>query len=368
MIEQIVGKRPKQRSPLAMRATGVFFVLLLACGSTEPVIEPATETASVPEDNGASSSSPAPSPAPAAPSNPDPAPAAPPPTSSPTPPAAKTAAECFKDLQGPVKGPDYDKHKPTIAQSCAGTHHQNIAGVEKLVFLGDSITVGTPPTMPDDFYRLRLEKALEKKFGTLEKSSCANWGAETNDLLANDKQLEQCFPNATESKKTLVVMTVGGNDVHSWAKKKVTSAAAMIEAQAAADNLRAAIDWLKAPGRFTNGVYIVFANVYEYTDTSGDLSSCPTATLAGMSGKWTEGTAAVVHMQEQFMKVAVDTKTDMMFMLEHFCGHGWNSDDATLQCYRGPNTKRWLDATCIHPTPDGHEQIANQFLKVLEGP
>ena len=266
-----------------------------------------------------------------------------------------------------MKGPDYDQFKPTIAQSCAGTHHQTITGVEKVVFLGDSITVGTPPTLPDDFYRLRLEKALEKKFGSLEKKSCAAWGAKTNDLLDNDKQLAQCFPGATESKRTLVVMTMGGNDIHSWAKDKVTSAQAIAEAQTVADNMRSAVDWLKAPGRFTNGVFVVFANVYEYTDTSGDLSSCPTASLAGMSGKWTEGTEAVVKLQEQYMKVAVDTKTDMMFMLEHFCGHGWNNDKASLQCYRGANAPRWIDATCIHPNPDGHEQISAQFMKIVEG-
>lgn len=266
-----------------------------------------------------------------------------------------------------MKGPDYDQFKPTIAPSCAGTQHQTITGVEKVVFLGDSITVGTPPTLPADFYRSRLEKALEKKFGSLEKKSCAAWGAKTNDLLDNDKQLQQCFPNATESKRTLVVMTMGGNDIHSWAKDKITSAKAMTEAQTTADNLRAAIEWLKAPGRFTNGVYVVFANVYEYTDTSGDLSSCPTASLAGMSGQYTEGTEAIVKLQEQYMKVAVDTKTDMMFMLEHFCGHGWNNDDSTLQCYRGPNAPRWIDATCIHPNPEGHEQISTQFMKIVDG-
>jgi lysophospholipase L1-like esterase len=343
----------------------LFAALLSSCGSVEPTPEsvgaPAPPAGSNPNASAPASGGDAPAPPPA----PDPAPA--PAPSSPTQPPALTAAECFKALQGPVKGPNYDQFKPTIAPSCAGTHHQTITGIEKLVFLGDSITVGTPPSLPDDFYRVRMEKALEKKFGSLEKKSCANWGAETNDLLANDKQLEQCFPNATEPKRTLVVMTVGGNDVHSWAKDKVTSAQAMTEAQTAADNLRAAVDWLKAPGRFPNGVFVVFANVYEYTDTSGDLSSCPTASLAGMSGKWTEGTEAVVKLQEQYMKVAVDTKTDMMFMLEHFCGHGWNADDASLQCYRGANAPRWIDATCIHPNPDGHDQIATQFLKIIDG-
>ena len=344
---------------LALMRRTLLALALVACGTDESVPGPESTPASadVPPSPPASTSSSAPAPAPA-------------PSSDPTPAASKplTAKECFKDLAGPVAGPDYDQFKPTIAQSCAGTHHQNITGVEKLVFLGDSITVGTPPTSPTDFYSVRLTKALEAKFGSsLEVASCAGWGAETNDLLDNDKQLAKCFPNETESKRTLVVMTMGGNDEHSWAKDKITAAQAMTEAQTTADNLRAAINWLRSPGRFTNGVYVVFANVYEYTDTSGDLGSCPAASLAGMSGQWSEGAPAVVHLEEQYMKVAVETKTDMMFMLEHFCGHGWKADDPSLQCYRGPNAERWIDLTCIHPTPAGHEQIALQFGKVIDG-
>lgn len=348
---------------------GVIALVLAACGSVESAPEPTSEApASSPSESTSPPSSSDPSPAqagqPGQPADPG-QPGQPAQPGQPTKPAL-TAAECFKDLTGPVVGPNYDQFKPTIAPSCAGTHHQNITGVEKVVFLGDSITVGTPPTLPKDFYRMRLESQLETKFGSLEKSSCAAWGAKTNDLVDNDKQLEKCFPGATQSKRTLVVMTMGGNDIHSWAKDKTSAAQAKVEAQQAADNVRAAIGWLQTPGRFTNGVYVVFANVYEYTDTSGDLSSCPTASLAGMSGTWAEGAPAVVMLQEQLMKVAVDTKTDLMFMLEHFCGHGWNNDDPTLQCYRGPNTPRWIDATCIHPNPDGHEQIALQFMKVIE--
>jgi hypothetical protein len=162
-------------------------------------------------------------------------------------------------------------------------------------------------------------------------------------------------------------MTMGGNDIAPWAKNKLSTADAMVQADAAADRLRAAIDWLHAPGRFPNGVYVVFANVYEYTDTSGDLASCPAASFSGMSGTWPEGGPAIVHFQERFMEIATATKTDMMFLLEHFCGHGYHRGDASLQCYRGPGAELWFDFTCIHPTPKGHEQIANLFLQVIDG-
>lgn len=56
-------------------------------------------------------------------------------------------------------------------------------------------------------------------------------------------------------------MTMGGNDIAAWAKDKLSAADAMVAADQAADRLRAAVDWLKTPGRFPNGVFVVFANV-----------------------------------------------------------------------------------------------------------
>src|SRR5687768_12919605 len=123
-------------------APALLVAVLVACGSVEPVPEQSQPIDPAAAPPGASPSSPSP-PAPAPGPTPAPSP------SSPAQPPALTAAECFKDLQGSVKGPDYDKVKPTLAPSCAGTHHQTITGVEKVVFLGDSITVGTPPTIND---------------------------------------------------------------------------------------------------------------------------------------------------------------------------------------------------------------------------
>ncbi|MBX3263847.1 MAG: hypothetical protein KF782_29510 [Labilithrix sp.] len=298
------------------------------------------------------------------PSSPSAPPSTPPPPSA----AAPTAAECFQDIAGSTPGPDYDKHGPTIAKSCAGTHHQTIAGVEKVVFLGDSVTVGTPPTPQKDFYRTRLEAMLKQKFGAgLEVASCAEWGARVDDLLEGGKQIEKCFPSGVETKKTLVVMTNGGNDLAAWAKSKLSTSAAVAEADAALDLLRSAIEWLKSPTHFPNGSFVVFANVYEYTDTSGDLTSCPAASLSGLRGTWPEGIDALVHFEEGFMKVAVDTQTDLMFLFEHFCGRGFKRKDASLQCYRGQDAPLWFDVSCIHPTPAGHEQIALQFAKVIDG-
>ena len=58
---------------------------------------------------------------------------------------------------------------------------------------------------------------------------------------------------------------------------------------------------------------------------------------------------------------------DMVFMLETFCGHGFNRDLEDGRCYRGPDADLWFDLSCIHPNPTGHAATAEMFLSVIEG-
>jgi lysophospholipase L1-like esterase len=278
---------------------------------------------------------------------------------------------CFKNIGDPAKPfPEYDQFLPVYGTHCHGTNHQQIQGVQKVVFLGDSVTAGSPPTLPADFYRTKLTAMLEQKFGPLEVKNCSAWGARVDDLLLEPhKQILSCFPDPQEPKTTLVVMTVGGNDAAAWAKDGLDGtpiSAIMQDVDQAVTLMRDAIEWFgNNPQRFPAGVYVIFASVYEYTDGTGNLSSCPTALLAGMSGQWPEGRQAYIRVNEQFVKIAVDTQTDVIFMLENFCGHGFAAANPAGECYRGPGTEIWFDLTCIHPNPKGHEQIAKMFMSVV---
>ena len=73
----------------------------------------------------------------------------------------------------------------------------------------------------------------------------------------------------------------------------------------------------------------------------------------------------VVWANEQYMAIATETGADMIFLLESFCGHGFNADDPTAPCYRGPGAETWFDLTCIHPNPTGHQQITDMFMAVV---
>ncbi len=275
-----------------------------------------------------------------------------------------TAKKCFPDFLGPIVYVNYDQFNPVINSTCTGTNHQDIQGVQRLVFLGDSITTGTPPTTTAQFYRTILTNNMKKKFGSnLAVQDCSKWGARDGDLAG---QIQQCFPTTPEQKKTLTVFTMGGNDLADMAGKKEDVQTATAQADQAIADLRSAVTWLKDPKNFPNGSYVVFADVYEYTDLSANLDSCPLASTAGLSGTWQTGVAVLTHMDEQYMKVAVDTQTDMIFMEEKFCGHGYENTDSSLQCYQGPNTARWFDISCIHPTPTGHSVIADLFTKTID--
>ncbi len=269
-------------------------------------------------------------------------------------------SDCLAEHRFPV-APNYDPYEPVMGSHCKGTNHQAIEGVEKLVFVGDSITQGTPPTSTAQFYRTVLAERLTAKFPGLEVVECADNGARMDDLQG---QLDRCFP-ATEPLTTLVVMTMGGNDVAAWAGDKLPQTAAEAEAVAVASELRNAVGTLKDAAKFPAGAFFVFANVYEYTDGSGDLDACPTAGLAGLSGNYIEGATALARLQELMMEIAVDTQSDMVLMGEEFCGHGYKRDLQNT-CYRGPDAENWFDFTCIHPTPTGHGVIADLFELVID--
>lgn len=288
-------------------------------------------------------------------------------TPPPAPDAGSTIADlCFPGVGDPTKPrPDYDSLHPTIGSHCTGTNHQAIGGVEKVVFLGDSITEGTPPTPVWEYYREVLAAELRDAWGAdLEVAECAAWGARTDDLLlAPHQQVLSCFPGP-EPKKTLIVMTVGGNDMKaivddSIAGDTMEQTIAKVDGMVAL--LRDAIVYMKDPVNFPAGSYVVFANNYEFTDGTGEFDSCPGAGLAGYGGVVSAARPAFVHAAEEYMRLAVETGTDMIFLLEHFCGHGFHAGDPANECYRGADAETWFDFTCIHPTPAGHEAIAGLF-------
>ncbi len=322
---------------------------------------------------------------------------------------------CFPEIWDPkVVGPDYEQFAMTAASHCWGTDHQDIAGVERVVFLGDSVTVGVPNfgidleawgwlpagagTAVAEFYRNVLVPELVARFGleapatdfwenwpgvdvingtgaVMESGDfaiCAKWGARNDDLIQDNTQIEDCIPPGERGKTTLVIMTSGGNDLASLTGDHidgVDSATTWAKAELIAAQLRAAMEWFRVPDRFPSGVFVVYGNMYEFTDATADTSSCAAAELAGFGQPPPDPDLLadqVIWIQEEYMSIAVDNGMDMIWMLEHFCGHGFRNDDPRSRCFRGIDTPRWFDLSCTHPNAAGHAAIANMFLSVVD--
>jgi lysophospholipase L1-like esterase len=290
---------------------------------------------------------------------------------------------------------DYAQFNPVIGSHCKGTNHQEITDIERVVFLGDSVTVNTPPTPAGDGYRAQLADALVDRFGLAPPNglwdqynpidgisvvknagdfwSCAKWGARNDDFLPPGNQIDDCFPPDLFDKRTLVITTMGGNDMAAIAKDGANGKPydeVVADAETALQHLRDTAHWfVDDPDKFPNGVFLVYANVYEFTDGTADVTSCPAAGLGGFDKPWEDPSKLrdlIVWFNEQYMDIAVETGTDMIFMLENFCGHGFMADDPSSPCYRGPNSENWFDLTCIHPTPKGHDVITDLFTAVVD--
>lgn len=290
---------------------------------------------------------------------------------------------------------DYAQFDPVIGSHCKGTNHQEITDIERVVFLGDSVTVNTPPSQAGDGYRAQLADKLVERFGltppnglwdqynpidgvSLVKNSgdfwsCAKWGARNDDFLPPGNQINDCFPPDLFDKRTLVITTMGGNDMAAIAKDGANGKPydeVVADAETALQHLRDTAHWfVDDPNKFPNGVFLVYANVYEFTDGTADVTACPAAGLGGFDKPWEDPSKLrdlIVWFNEQYMEIAVETGTDMIFMLESFCGHGFKADDPSSPCYRGPNSETWFDLTCIHPTPKGHDVITDLFTAVVD--
>jgi lysophospholipase L1-like esterase len=327
------------------------------------------------------------------------------------------AAKCFSEISdGEAGGPNYDKFEFTVGEHCLGTNHQDITGIKKVVILGDSVTVGTPnlefllSTDNAHFWRNKLAEWLTTEFnldqgdvfswgiwktydyftgkgGSIESGdfkNCAKWGARNDDLIAGGGQIKECFPSYPElgnDQATLIVFTMGGNDVSKISQTGQDAPAEEVAAdypaawKVATDAsmfLEEAVIWLKDPVRFPGGSHVVFASPFEFTDSTGNTDACSVAALAGY-GAWEKPeiqTEIVIWLLEEYMRIAAEHDVDLIWMLEHFCGHGFvatgEDADTDNRCYRGPDAALWFDDTCIHPNSTGHNAIFEMFKSVIE--
>jgi lysophospholipase L1-like esterase len=309
--------------------------------------------------------------------------------------AMATPLSCLESLATKqATPPDYAQFDPVLNGACMGTNHQHIADIQHVVFVGDSVTVGTPPNTVENFWRNVVAVDLAARFGieapeeawywydlwtgnAYEQDSgafsvCAKYGARTDDLVEDNDQIIECIPEDRAGENTLVMMTVGGNDLFALVEDYaagVDVATLWSDVEREVTNLRDAVTWVKTDrDRFPGEMSVVVANVFEFTDGMGNVDACPGAETLGYSYDLSAPDLQdmIRYYQEQWMSIAVETQSDIVFMGEAFCGHGYNADDPSGPCYRADTQELWFDLTCFHPNDAGHLATAELMLSVVE--
>jgi lysophospholipase L1-like esterase len=225
------------------------------------------------------------------------------------------------------------------------------------IVLGDSISDngGTGP-----FYYDLLNTDLAAKYPGLMYVHAAQAGSITDaynngpipgapTLKAQIDGLGHSYPG-----DVIITITIGGNDLNGHAFDAINGTDGPVRmefAQHLADELGA----LKAPGRLGSGkVYLVLANVYDFTDGQGDFSTVkcgpPVNVMAtrdvAVFGAWNGVTADAISKAGGAL---YDMHADFM-------GHGYNFADV------------WYDsASCIHPNAAGHDAIRKSMYKLITG-
>jgi lysophospholipase L1-like esterase len=226
------------------------------------------------------------------------------------------------------------------------------------------------PSYDWQWYDLLNGTALIQDSGAF--SVCAKYGGRTDDLVQDNDQVVSCIPEDRRDETTLVVMTVGGNDLFSLVEDYHAGIAIeelWVQVENEVQLLRDAVTLLRTDkSTFPGEMFVVFANIFEFTDGMGNVDTCPGAASLGYVYDLSapELVEMIRYYEEEYMRIAVDTQADMVFMGEGFCGHGYNADDPTGPCYREDDRELWFDLTCFHPNDLGHAGIAEMMLSTVD--
>lgn len=267
-------------------------------------------------------------------------------------------------------------HQSYVAPSQSGANPAVV--VTRLIVLGDSISKGQVAAVGMGYFD-HLHSQLKQRYGSVDLVKNAMGQTATDNLIARLLEGSAGTPLGSlinggfpASGHTIVVMTVGGDDINHALDAGASNAELLgphlISAQA---NLVAIVQWLRgevSPGvdRFPDGVSIYLMNVYDPTD--GELfaqtTGCtmpPVPQMAGVASAWRVGFTAVAQQLE--------TQANGFAVIDaygHFLGHGHHYDDANNAFYRSADPTGWFPSNCTHPAELGHGEIAKLFWEAID--
>jgi len=261
------------------------------------------------------------------------------------------------------------------------------ASVARLVVLGDSLSKGKVAGSGKGYHH-HLFRQLEDRYGdgAIELVEGARGQTVTGNLV---ELLLDGTPGKTDPLEdaiaggfpagghTIVVMTVGGDDVNFSQEEGASNAELKGPLlNDARENLREIVAWLRgtiAGGsrlRFPDGVSIYIMNVYDPTDglymapSSSPCGNNYTAYMPELEGvmvAWHNG-----YVDEATALSAQGQGFSVIDGLGHFRGHGHNFDNPAGPFYRDADPTGWFPTNCTHIADAGHKQLASLFWEAMD--
>ncbi len=238
----------------------------------------------------------------------------------------------------------------------------------RIVFFGDSITRGYGVENEDNVYkRLLVENNdgkwptfegddLTARYGELEVVDVSRDGATTDTVLLQQLPLVEEALGPTAAGPTLVVGTIGGNDMLAAVFSGDLEAATEVFLA----NIEQITDFFLDPERFPDGAYLAITNVYEPTDGIGQVEECFYGLDMGpLREDFDVANQATLALAERDGWAWIDLEA-------HFVGHGFRHDEDGFWADEDDPTL-WFQPDCIHPNTRGHHEVRRLFLAALDG-
>ena len=239
--------------------------------------------------------------------------------------------------------------------------------VRRVVFMGDSVTLGTLPDN-DGFpsYAELLESNdetmwpggddLEEVWGNLQVLNLATVGALASELHTEQiPTLHSTLNDMSLEGGTLVFITIGGNDMENV--DSVVGIGAET-ADVVGAELAVVAEHFQNPAHFPDGAWVFVGNTYDPSgegDKAGDCYEGLTATFMDeeLSG-----------YNDRLLDWAQDANFALVDFYGHFRQHGYGDLDPEATAPLDPNPPHWF-ATCSQPNARGHHEIRSLFWDVV---
>ena len=236
----------------------------------------------------------------------------------------------------------------------------------RLVFLGDSISAGWGAL--DSYGNIDLSRCyarmlysdFQQSFPGTAYVNVAVSGSETDDILHS--QLPKTLPIGVGHSypvrgRTVVAMTIGGNDVKN-AFARVQDPRRAVELIVA--NLSQIVAFLQDPAHFPDGTDIYLATVYDVTDGVDTLDAClPGLVAPGLAD-------AIKNLNSAYAAFAQRTGITLVDAGGAFYGHGFHYDDPHAPYFCPDDPTLWLSLRdCIHPNNLGHVVLRQLFSAAM---